>query len=330
MKENDIRPKFLYDTYLNLLLEDSIIFFDRKIDWKTIECPSCSGDSEEIFTKNDFPYRECLSCKTIFLSPRPPVELFYKFYTESNSSKYWADVFYPAVEKIRINSVVKPKIARVLTVINELENQESLMDKRKFINVIDIGSGNGSFLDLIPNQFNKLGIEPNLTAANISINKGHKILTKMTEDVTLEEISKGRNFLTCFELFEHVHDPKNWLRTIYDFMRLDDVLFLTTLNGSGLDIRVLWDKSKAIAPPIHINFFNPKSIRNLAQLIGFQVYSITTPGLLDIDILKNNYVNVNDQFWRLILKSESDSRIMQDFIAQSNFSSHMQIVLIKK
>ena len=64
-------------------------------------------------------------------------------------------------------------------------------------------------------------------------------------------------------------------------------------------------------------------------LIRFQVYSISTPGLLDIDILNNNKY-VNDQFWRLILNSESDSRIMQDFIAQSNFSSHMQIVLIKK
>ena len=39
-------------------------------------------------------------------------------------------------------------------VINKLEIRESLIDKRKFIIVIDIGSGNGSFLDLIPNQFN--------------------------------------------------------------------------------------------------------------------------------------------------------------------------------
>ena len=61
---------------------------------------------------------------------------------------------------------------------------------------------------------------------------------------------------------------------------------MTTLNGRGFDILLLWNKSKSIAPPLHLNFFNPGSIRILLEKIGFQILEISTPGKLDWDIVE--------------------------------------------
>ncbi len=115
-----------------------------------------------------------------------------------------------------------------------------------------------------------------------------------------------------------------------DLMRPGDLLVLTTLSSTGLDIRVLWEQSASINPPHHINFLNPGAMRQLADRCGLTLLDVTTPGQLDIDILRNNMDKISDRFWRLLVQSDVATRTRwQSVVAETGNSSHLWAVMAK-
>ena len=111
----------------------------------------------------------------------------------------------------------------------------------------------------------------------------------------------------------------------------EDLFIFTTLSGTGADISVLWEKSKSVSPPHHLNFLNPKSIPILLERIGLSAIDISTPGKLDVDIMSNAKDSITDRFWdRFIsLASENDKSIMQKALEETCFSSHILVVCRK-
>jgi hypothetical protein len=114
-------------------------------------------------------------------------------------------------------------------------------------------------------------------------------------------------------------------------MQSEDVLVVTTLSGLGLDIRTLWDQSDSVSPPHHINFLNPASMSQLAMNAGLETLRVFTPGVLDLDIMKNNRAKVTDRFWTSVLDDSDEAELSrwQQFISTSGRSSHMWAVLQK-
>ena len=66
--------------------------------------------------------------------------------------------------------------------------------------------------------------------------------------------------------------------------------------------------------------------------IGFKNVNVTTPKRkLDLDILENNEQYISDRFWKTFLKiaNEKDKDNWQKFISNSNWSSHMMVIIKK-
>ncbi|MCB9096278.1 MAG: hypothetical protein H6630_01290, partial [Arcobacter sp.] len=84
-------------------------------------------------------------------------------------------------------------------------------------------------------------------------------------------------------------------------------------------------------PPYHINFFNPHSVKILAETVGLNILEITTPGKLDMDIVLNNKEFIHDRFWRKFIKytSNQNKEKWQALLAESGWSSHMMVVCQK-
>ena len=59
-----------------------------------------------------------------------------------------------------------------------------------------------------------------------------------------------------------------FLEILFKSMKKGDIFLLTTLNGMGVDIQVLWEYSKSVSPPHHLNFFNPKSIEKILKQVN--------------------------------------------------------------
>jgi hypothetical protein len=321
MKEEEIRPAKIFDEYLSLAKEDTKKFF-ATVESENINCPACGSKGSKAFVKNGFTYDSCVNCSSLFVNPRPVESAFLKYYTESESSKFWASTFYKVTADARRDKIWKPRAKLVYDILD-------CYGASKF-SIIDIGGGFGIFAEemQILTGTTPLVIEPGPDLADVCRKKSIPVIENFLENVTKEDLPHNSKAFVSFELFEHLHNPSSFLEQLKILMNPGDLFIFSTLSGTGLDIAVLWSDSKSVSPPHHLNFLNPYSIRLLLDRLGFEILEITTPGKLDINILENNQGLIKNHFWKNFIARASDleKEKMQSAIAETNCSSHMMVV----
>lgn len=324
--EEEIRPENIFNEYLKLTAKDTKTYFENATKFK-INCPACECDGDIWVSKQGFNYNLCPNCQTIFVSPRPSIKSFNAYYTDSPSTKFWATTFYKITEDARREKLWKPKAQIIKEKILTLNASGS------FEYIIDIGGGYGVFDEEIKKIINikTIIIEPSVHLAEICKKKGLPVVQKFMEEIDDEDLPEGRKCFVSFELFEHLHDPCYFLKTVYNQMKSNDIFIFTTLSGIGIDIQLLGEHSKALSPPHHLNFFNPKSVSNLLVKYGFEVIAAETPGKLDMDIISKNKDHVKDPYWKNLLSylDQNDLDNIQEKIAEIGLSSHMMITCKK-
>jgi hypothetical protein len=325
LKEEEIRPRQVFDEYLKLAAEDVRRFFDGK-ERHDVACPACGGNGETSFVKLGFEYQECPACSTLFVSPRPSNEAFQQFYTKAESVKYWATTFYKVTEDARREKIWVPKAAMIYDILAK----EDALDHA----IYDIGGGYGVFAQ----EYERLYgvpvtvIEPGPLLAQVCRDKNIDVIQDFIENIPPKALGVGPKVFVSFELFEHLPEPDIFGSHLGRLMSKGDYFIFTTLSSLGIDIRLLWEQSDSVYPPHHLNFFNPHSVENFFLRHGLSVVRTATPGKLDLDILRRNQDKVTDNFWRIFLARADDHTcsIMQAAIATAGWSSHMMVLVTKQ
>jgi hypothetical protein len=255
------------------------------------------------------------------------MDAFNSYYTDSPSTKFWATTFYKDTEAARREKLWKPKAQMIKDRIKLYEENDPVRY------IIDIGGGYGVFDEEIKNimDIDAIIIEPSVHLAKICREKGLSVVEKFMEEIQPGELPDGRKCYVSFELFEHLHDATVFLETVFNNMKKNDLFIFTTLSSMGIDIQLLGEHAKALSPPHHLNFLNPKSVSSLLEKNGFTVLEAITPGKLDIDILRKNQQYIKDPFWKNVIDYSSEKELsdLQDFISKSGLSSHMMITSTK-
>lgn len=327
MKENDIRKKEVLDKYLELVEKDAARLFDFG-SFINICCPACnSGNFVREFIKSGFIYVSCKACSTLFANPRPPLQALKDFYSSSSSTAYYVKEFFAPVAESRREKIFHPRAEYISRIIKTKKNE---------MIIGDVGAGFGIFLEeikkLMPAK-DYIAIEPSVEMSDICANKGFNVKRSYFEEI--DDMPDTFDLLTSFELIEHLFKPKDFFKKAHSLLKPGGHLFFTTLNGRGFDIQTLWERSKTVSPPHHINFFNTYSMRILLEGLGFDIIDISTPGELDWDIvegmIKNEKISAG-KFWDTLAKegSEECKKELQDWIVKNNLSSHMRVLAKKK
>lgn len=324
MKEEEIRPKRVFSEYLRLAEADGIQYFGNS-EREVVMCPACGSVGMPIFRKHGFDYEECPACQTIFVSPRPPVEDFFRYYQESASARYFATDFYRETAAARREKLWKPKVRMVQEFLKEYGAEKHW--------VCDIGGGYGIFAEEFASLTGRevTVIEPGPEAAQICREKGLRVVEGFLEEVKSEQLPEGARAFVSFELFEHLHDSSVFLEKLGELAQVGDLFIFTTLSGMGIDIQALWNHSDSISLQ-HLNFFNPKSVEILLEKKGFRILSVRTPGKLDMDILFNRREEIQDRFLKNVF-TQIDAESMrkwQQFLVELGYSSHMMVVCEKR
>lgn len=324
MKEHEIRPEALLDRYIELSALDAEHCFGdaSRIE---VDCVACGGAQfTHQFDKNGFAYAQCADCDTLFQSPRPPISAFEAFYRQSESSRYWAEVFFPAVADIRREKIFRPRVERLAGICAQHGiNVEYL---------IDIGAGYGIFLDewkYSSPHTRLLAVEPSASLASECRSKGFTVVEDIVENVSGHDNSA--DLVTCFEVLEHVHEPLDFVKVLAGLAKPGGYVFVSALGIEGFDLQVLWEKSGQISPPHHINFLSVLGFERLFQRAGLVDITVTTPGVLDVDIVRNaakrDPALLNGQrFLRNLLKDEQKASAFQIFLAEQRMSSHVWVI----
>ena len=206
MKEHEIRPRELFDAFLDVARRDIDVYFSNHAEFVSVPCPACdSRCALPSFAKHGMQYCECKDCGSLFMSPRPTRPTIDRYYRESDSSRFWAERFFPETAEARRRLIFRPRAQMIASLLASLDVPVPRV-------AADIGSGIGIFLEelrALAAFDDVVGIEPSADLARASRDRGFRILERPVE--ALESTDLQASVLTSFEVIEHLYSPLDFL-----------------------------------------------------------------------------------------------------------------------
>lgn len=166
-------------------------------------------------------------------------------------------------------SVSRRRLATLMTMLGPRESPARLLD---------VGCSSGALL-LVAREmgFDPEGVEIAPEAGDAARRAGFRVHTGLLE----EGGYAGAIFdaVTLVELLEHLREPRALLAECRRILRPGGVVMATTPNGASWTAAVMgarWDVFSLQGMGGHVSFFNPGSLRLLAERAGFEVSRIET------------------------------------------------------
>ena len=332
MKEFDIdamRPKEMHRKVLQLRKISGERFYreynDQFID---TPCPACGKNGEFEFTKYGFSHKRCLSCHTLFTSPRPSQELLVQYYNKYKAPRFWTKVLL-ATDFARKTIQYEPRVKTIISLMKERNPNIPEL-------AVDVGAGSGAFALVLKRQkyFRKV-LALDFSKECIEQCRRIGLYSRLGSVETLENDSV--DLLTMNDLIEHLSFPKNFLEQCFDVVSKGGFMSIACPNGEGFDFKILKEKTINVTPPEHLNYFNPSSMRGLLKQIGFNPVFIETPGILDVQMIGRKIDNgeldlSKNNEWLHYLFTECSQYIkdnFQNFLKENCLSSHMLVIAQK-
>jgi 2-polyprenyl-3-methyl-5-hydroxy-6-metoxy-1,4-benzoquinol methylase len=149
------------------------------------------------------------------------------------------------------------------------------------IHLLDVGDSTGYFLSVACREgFVAEGVEPAPLAAQAACAAGLRVHQGLPEDLCLP--ANTFDAVTLFKVIEHVKHPVPLLKECHRIIRPGGLLVIGTGNAASWTaslMKVDWEYFHIAKHGGHVSFFNPVSVRRLAERIGFRVVSLKTNGV---------------------------------------------------
>ncbi|MGL5892594.1 MAG: class I SAM-dependent methyltransferase [Bacteroidia bacterium] len=158
-----------------------------------------------------------------------------------------------------------------------LELLEQLEPYRKTNRIIDIGCGDGYFLqtakekgwDVYGTEFTTQAVE-NCRSLGITMFQG----TAASIPAELEF-----DVITTFEVIEHINNGRQFAEIVFNRLRTGGVFYFTTPNFNSLSRRRLKGNWRVIEYPEHLSYYTPATLHLLLSKAGFLQLWLLTSGV---------------------------------------------------
>ena len=200
LRESDIRPADILAEYLRLSAIDGERFSADRAALSHRPCPGCGADEPmPAFTKNGFELARCGACDTLYVTPCPTAAQLAPLYADSPSSRYWAQVFFPAVAEARRTRIFEPRAERVIALMRERNQPLS--------RITEVGAGAGIFVEEMRRKLPECAfrvVEPGEELAQQCRGKGFETFEGLAEEAAVDAAWRGSaDLVVCFEVIEH-------------------------------------------------------------------------------------------------------------------------------
>ncbi|MBD3202921.1 methyltransferase domain-containing protein [Candidatus Woesearchaeota archaeon] len=223
------------------------------------KCICCnSSNSEFIHKENNYKYLECKNCGFIFVSQKINQQFKKKNIAIVNST---------------LNFWKKWGLQRTELFQKEINNIKKIKSKGS---LLDVGCGTGTFLNLVKDKYNAIGIEPDINLYNI----GNKLYNIKIQNKFLRDIKKKYDVITLWDVLEHMPDPEQELRYISKILKKNGILVIRVPNkGYAKFKKYFFDKlgltekykKGCFGAPNHLYHFSKKSLNALFEKNDFQI-----------------------------------------------------------
>lgn len=296
-----------------------------------VNCVCCGSDRiQELFVKIHFPYQQCVDCGMIFVSPRPLPEFLAEYYRTSTSFNYFVNKTLGETRQARQEKIMRVRAERLCAHLTQASEQKSWR-------ILEIGAGSGLFIKELQKTapegitLEVVGIEPSPAAVEQARQHGLTIHQASLEE--LDETTLGLfDAVISYEVIEHLFDPGVFAEKSRALLAPGAILYFTTPNVAGFEMRVLGPNAPAFCPT-HLNLFSPITVSMFLRQHGFSAIQVNTPGELDVSILLNRReywpeTNVTP-FLEVLSSLELDEQnSFQQLLQMLSASSHMAVLAI--
>jgi hypothetical protein len=310
LKSSEIKPEQSLNQYISLVEKEAAQFFPAQ-DLVFSHCPACqSQKTKETFQKMQFNYSTCADCWTTYASKRPTQKALNHFYTESQARRFWIDHIWKDSESSRVQKILSPIIDWVSGFI-----------KPQSAVAAEILPNNPGFSKAwLHESKNLFLVEPTFPHSN----------TSNTLDF---DTNKTFGALFFFETLDRVESPRKILAWAREHLEIGGYCFVTGILSTGFDSLVLGANSRALLPPDRLTSFSLEGVLKLAQDFDFEVVELSTPGVLDLDNIKNGLDKTSSRLFEYLLKVRPEEPLrenFQRFLQENQLSSRARIVLKKR
>lgn len=142
--------------------------------------------------------------------------------------------------------------------------------------LLDLGCSSGAFLESMRSESWKLfGIEMSAQAAKTAEDRsGAKVFVGDILDAPFQQ--ESFDVVTCFDVLEHVYDPRQVMRQISDWLRPGGIFYVLVPSIDSAEARVFRGYWHGLELPRHLFHFSPGSLRFLAESVGLHEVSLET------------------------------------------------------
>lgn len=230
-------------------------------------CAVClSIDTRPLTVKDGYAFSRCNSCEFIFLDPMPCQDELNKQYT--NTEKEAEPTYNKAGSRMRRAIMKLPRFYSCA------RNMDTL----------DLGCGGGFIayaLSLIAKSSTGIDISDNAIAYARHRFKKPVFLCKSFEELQ-DDYNKQFEFIYSSEVIEHVSDINLFMRVLQKLAAPGAHVYITTPDSGHPAVPGNINDWDVFCPPIHVQFFNRKTVTALFERYGFHIikfYGNKKPGL---------------------------------------------------
>ena len=233
-------------------------------------CPLCNSDeSRLLFEKYGFPIHACRICSFIFARP-----MLDPLFTTTEPGRAWAE----RMSADHLTFIQQPVYQQCARRRFEFELQQVLAcadfpaEPGRFI---EIGASIGLGLQVAREYgFEVSGVEPDRLAYEQAKASGAKLYPQKLETADLPPASF--DVAMSLDVLEHVPEPLDFLIHIRKILRPGGLVAIQVPNAAALITHLEWDRNQIFNGLIHLNYFDPASLDQLARLAGLESVSTFT------------------------------------------------------
>lgn len=220
-------------------------------------CPICGFHAMPYCQKNSrgeiWRIYRCTSCGHGFVGNRPAAGMLVEMYANETSHHPIDKVAALRIERRADCKSLATRVSRL-----SRERGDSL----------DIGCGDGAFSYYMA----EAGYRPILIDLDPRAEQAAaKVPNSVFRRISFDDFNPERPLaaIVMSQVLEHALDPLDWLRRASKLLSPQGVLAIAVPNFAGI-YRLLGARDPFIIPPIHLNFFTPRSLRLAMERSGLR------------------------------------------------------------
>jgi len=288
-------------------------FFDSVWDWfknkEHEEINKCIVCDSEAFRK-DGDIAICSNCDFVWRWKAPTQKTLNEFYSKSLPTDYWTIIKNTPDENWRQSA----KFEFVYKKIEDLKLEK----------ILDVGCGNGYFLNNLPVKATRIGIEPSAEAAQYC---KYPVYKDYTEFINSIHTNVKFDLITFFGVVEHLKNPMEELARYKKHLSDKGKIAIIVPNVKSLVVKTLWQEAVTFCPQ-HLWYFSFDTLSILMEKIGLG-YGFSTSIEAEAQPIMNkiNGLDPYDKTKRILFPKELEDGIISNHLGYKFIAFYSKNIL---